>query len=214
MKITIQIEGGIPQTFEYFTAAESVASLNSEVIILEEKRLLLSPKICDALTAKPEDRILVKYITDKKTNITYPVIGKQEMFGTKNGNRLTKQLTIAFSGSKRDALLPYGEKFKLLPLKGSPGVFKMVEPSVEIPEDLEEVAEERQEEVLEIQNNSQEGSKYFDTSEEDSRSNIDKKSDEEENFEDLWGDFDEDWDQDEDNNEEPDFELTNFDFDV
>lgn len=52
-----------------------------------------------------------------------PVLGTDEVFGTKGGNKLTKTNTVAFRGVKNEELSKYGKEFTLMPYNGKPGLF-------------------------------------------------------------------------------------------
>ena len=52
-----------------------------------------------------------------------PVLGTDEVFGTKGGNKLTKTNTVAFRGVKNEELSKYGREFTLIPYNGKPGLF-------------------------------------------------------------------------------------------
>lgn len=64
---------------------------------------------------------------DAKIDIKYdnsvPVIGTDEVFGTKQGNKLTKSLTVAFRGGKNEELAKHGSEFVLVPHPSKSGLF-------------------------------------------------------------------------------------------
>lgn len=77
----------------------SVKNESSEPkLILESNKYQLTQAAVDLMGVEPDDKIDIKYEKQGK-NIT-PVIGSDETFGTKQGNKLTKSLTVACRGRK------------------------------------------------------------------------------------------------------------------
>lgn len=75
----------------------SVKNESSEPkLILESNKYQLTQAAVDLMGVEPDDKIDIKYEKQGK-NIT-PVIGSDETFGTKQGNKLTKSLTVACRG--------------------------------------------------------------------------------------------------------------------
>lgn len=66
-------------------------------------------------------------VSDVKLDIKYddsvPVIGTDEAFGTKGGNKLTKTNTVAYRGVKNEELSKYGKEFILVPMENRAGLF-------------------------------------------------------------------------------------------
>lgn len=84
------------------------------IVILEENKLVLNSKAVEVLGAKWEDRISVIY--QKHEDKLVPVIGKDEVFGCKSGNKLTKSKTVSCRGKANTKLAEHGTEFKLIPL--------------------------------------------------------------------------------------------------
>lgn len=63
----------------------------------------------------------IKYENNKGRSI--PVLGADEAFGTKGGNKLTKTGTVAFRGNKNEELSKYGNEFTLVAYEAKPGLF-------------------------------------------------------------------------------------------
>lgn len=84
------------------------------IVILEENKLVLNSKAVEVLGAEWEDRISVIY--QKHEDKLVPVIGKDEVFGCKNGNKLTKSKTVSCRGKANTKLAEHGTEFKLIPL--------------------------------------------------------------------------------------------------
>lgn len=84
------------------------------IVILEENKLVLNSKAVEVLGAEWEDRISVIY--QKHENKLVPVIGKDEVFGCKSGNKLTKSKTVSCRGKANTKLAEHGTEFKLIPL--------------------------------------------------------------------------------------------------
>lgn len=70
-----------------------------------------------------EDEIDVKL--DIKYDNSVPILGTDEAFGTKGGNKLTKTNTVAYRGGKNEELAKYGTEFTLIPLESKSGLFKL-----------------------------------------------------------------------------------------
>lgn len=84
------------------------------IVILEENKLVLNSKAVEVLGAEWEDRISVIY--QKHEDKLVPVIGKDEVFGCKSGNKLTKSRTVSCRGKANTKLAEHGTEFKLIPL--------------------------------------------------------------------------------------------------
>ena len=84
------------------------------IITLEENKLVLNSKAAEVLEAEWEDRISIIY--QEHNNKLVPVIGKDEVFQCKGGNKLTKSKTIACRGKANEKLSEHGSEFKLIPI--------------------------------------------------------------------------------------------------
>ena len=81
----------------------------------------------------------MKYKKKDKTSV--PVIGTDEAFGTKGGNKLTKSNTVSFRGSANEKLAEFGTTFRIEP-SDDEGIFfligdKMNQPAKEDVIDIE-----------------------------------------------------------------------------
>ena len=61
-----------------------------------------------------------------------PIIGTDEAFGTKGGNKLTKSNTIACRGSKNEELSKYGKEFVLATHPSKAGLFVLTSEEVAV----------------------------------------------------------------------------------
>lgn len=94
------------------------------LLTLEDNKYILTQAACDLLGVIAGDKIDIKY--DKKNKKDFiPVIGSDESWGTKQGNKLTKSNTVVCKGSKNDELSKYGNEFKLEPAD-KPGIFYLI----------------------------------------------------------------------------------------
>lgn len=84
------------------------------IITLEDNKLVLNSKAVEVLEAEWEDRISIIY--QNQNGKLVPVIGKDDVFQSKGGNKLTKSKTIACRGKANDKLAEHGSEFKLIPL--------------------------------------------------------------------------------------------------
>ena len=90
-------------------------------LILEENKYCLNQAAITLMGVEPDCKLDIKY--EKRGKETIPVIGSDESFGTHNGNKLNKSLTVACRGSKREELSKYGTEFTLVPHETKDGIF-------------------------------------------------------------------------------------------
>lgn len=127
------------------------------LIVLEDNKYILNEAAAEALGVSPDDRIDIKY--EKHGKLLKPVIGSNEAFGTKGGNKLTNSLTVSCRGKANETLSEYGSQFTLAPHAHKDGLFmligdKMPEESEVVDDkiDVNEVDEEPSEDIpLDIQ---------------------------------------------------------------
>lgn len=98
------------------------------IVTLEDNKLILNSKAVELLGAEWEDRISIIY--QKHGNNLVPVIGKDDVFNCKSGNKLTKSKTISCRGKANAELSKYGSEFKLISLDN--GTFIM-DGGIEVP---------------------------------------------------------------------------------
>lgn len=84
------------------------------IVTLEDNKFVLNSKAVEVLGVEWEDRISVLY-QEHNGNLV-PVIGKDEVFGVKNGNKLTKSKTVSCRGKANEKLAEHGSEFKLISL--------------------------------------------------------------------------------------------------
>lgn len=117
-------------------------------LTLEDNKYSLNTAAVELMGLEPEMKLCVKM--KKIDGAMMPIIGTNEAFKVKDGNRLTKSFTVACRGANHDALAAYGTVFDLeanpalegtFILKGDKGPVivhdENISESVEIPEDLE-----------------------------------------------------------------------------
>lgn len=90
-------------------------------LVLESNKYCLNSAAIALMGIKPGDKLDIKYSEEK--NDKFPVIGIDEVFGTKGGNILSKSNTVACRGSKNTELSKYGSEFKLVPHPSKTGLF-------------------------------------------------------------------------------------------
>lgn len=93
-------------------------------IILDANKYILNQAAANLMGVKWEDRLEVKY--QKVQGVIYPVIGTDETFGTKTGNKLTKTLTVSCRGKANEMLARYGRIFTVSEMKGEKGLFVLI----------------------------------------------------------------------------------------
>lgn len=128
-------------------------------LILESNKYQLTQAAADLMGVEPDCKIDIKYEKQGK-NVT-PVIGTDETFGTKQGNKLTKSLTVACRGSKNEELAKFGTEFTLIPHPKKDGIFILSagagevgeeeEEEIELPDiDLQEMIDDKDAEITEV----------------------------------------------------------------
>lgn len=90
-------------------------------LILEDNKYCLNTAAVELMGLTSEDKLDIKY--EKNGGRMIPVIGTDEAFGTKGGNKLTKSNTVACRGSKNDELSKYGKVFSIKPHSSKEGLF-------------------------------------------------------------------------------------------
>lgn len=115
-------------------------------IILEDNKYTLNSAAVELMGVEPDDRLDIKF--EKNGKLMIPIIGTNESFGTKAGNRLTKSFTVSCRGKANDELQNYGTVFTLSEHPTKEGLFVMqgdkapeavVDDKVEIKDDASEV---------------------------------------------------------------------------
>lgn len=111
------------------TASEAVQDDNKEPkLYLEDNKCKLNSKAVSLMGISPGDKLDIKY--DEGKNGSIPIIGTDEAFGTKGGNKLTKSNTIACRGSKNEELSKYGKEFVLTVHPSKAGLFVLTSEEV------------------------------------------------------------------------------------
>lgn len=113
------------------TASEVVQDNDKEPkLYLEDNKCRLNSKAISLMGISPGDKLDIKY--DEGKNGSVPVIGTDEAFGTKGGNKLTKSNTIACRGSKNEELSKYGKEFVLAVHPSKAGLFVLTSEEVAV----------------------------------------------------------------------------------
>ncbi len=94
---------------------------SSPQLILEDNKYCLNSAAIKLMGVTPDDKLDIKY--EKRGRTMIPVIGSDETFGTKGGNKLTKSNTVACRGSKNEELSKYGHVFEITPHDSKEGLF-------------------------------------------------------------------------------------------
>lgn len=93
-------------------------------LILEDNKYCLNTAAVNLMGVGPDDKLEIKY--EQRSFGRQPVIGTDEVFGTKGGNKLTKSNTVACRGSKHDELSRYGDVFDIKPHETKEGLFLLI----------------------------------------------------------------------------------------
>lgn len=111
------------------TAKKQLPKVNKVVeneeplITLDSNKLILTTGAVQMMNICADCRIDIKY--KKRDRLSVPVIGTDEAFGTKGGNKLTKTNTISFRGVANEKLSEYGTTFKIEPSEDE-GIFYLI----------------------------------------------------------------------------------------
>lgn len=104
-------------------ATKVVEENQDPLITLDSNKLVLTTGAVQMMNICADCRLDIKY--KKKDRISVPVIGTDEAFGTKGGNKLTKTNTISFRGSANEKLSEYGTVFTIEPSEDE-GIFYLI----------------------------------------------------------------------------------------
>lgn len=104
-------------------ATKVVEENQDPLITLDSNKLVLTTGAMQMMNICADCRLDIKY--KKRDRISVPVIGTDEAFGTKGGNKLTKTNTISFRGSANEKLSEYGTVFTIEPSEDE-GIFYLI----------------------------------------------------------------------------------------
>ena len=109
------------------------------LLTLEDNKYCLTQAAVDLMGVEPNCKLDIKY--EKRGKETVPIIGSDEVWGTKSGNKLTKSLTVACRGSKNQELSKFGKEFTLIPHDKKEGLFILQNEStkIEIDDEIEDL---------------------------------------------------------------------------
>ena len=117
---------------------------SAPLLTLEDNKYCLTQAAVDLMGIEPDCKLDIKY--EKRGKETVPVIGSDDVWGTKGGNKLTKSLTVACRGSKNQELSKFGQEFTLVPHEKKEGLFILQSGTAEVKiddeiEDLQDLEE-------------------------------------------------------------------------
>ena len=93
-------------------------------IILEDNKYKFNSAAVELMKLNPDDRVDIKY--EKRDGILRPVIGKDEIFQTSKGNRITKTYTVSYRGKANAELAQYGNIFAIKKHPKTDGLFILI----------------------------------------------------------------------------------------
>lgn len=97
-------------------------------LILEDNKYRLNTAAVELMGLNENSKLNIRYEQGKNGDI--PLLGTDEAFGVKSGNRITKSNTVACRGSKNEELAKYGKEFILVPHPNKPGIFILTSETV------------------------------------------------------------------------------------
>ena len=103
-------------------------------LYLEENKCRFNLAAMSFMRLNAGDKIDIKY--DENNGIV-PVIGTDEAFGTKAGNKITQTNTFAFRGNKNEELSKFGNEFVIVAHPNKSGLFVLTSDKmpIETPKD-------------------------------------------------------------------------------
>lgn len=108
-------------------------------LILSDNKYTLNTAAVELMGVEPEAKLNIKM--RKIDGVITPVLGTDEAFKCKSGNRLTKSFTVACRGANNEALAAYGTVFELEANPDDSGTFILRgEKTPDLPDDDEAVA--------------------------------------------------------------------------
>lgn len=110
---------------------------STPVLTLESNKYSLTTSAVELMQLIPGDKIDIKY--EKINGVLKPVIGKDDVFGTKSGNKMTLSNTVSFKGTKNEMLSKYGSEFNIINHPTKEGLFLLDCEGIEIPKGDENV---------------------------------------------------------------------------
>lgn len=140
--------GGIDAKPAKRTSKAKKEESSEPTLTLEENKYCLNQAAADLMGVEPDCKLDIKY--EKRGKETVPVIGTDTAFGTKQGNKLTKSLTVACRGSKNEELSKYGTEFILVPHETKDGIFVLQNEDAKLERALDDTLEKLDEPEEEI----------------------------------------------------------------
>ena len=130
------------------TKKKSTKNESSEPqLILGDNKYTLNAAAVELMGVEPDDRLDIKY--EKKGKTMVPIIGTNESFGTKAGNRLTKSFTVSCRGKANEELANYGTVFTVAEHPTKEGLFTLTGDTM--PEVVEDTKVEIKDDASEIE---------------------------------------------------------------
>lgn len=117
-------------------------------IVLGENKYVLNSAAVKLLGVEPDDHLIIK--TERHGKTLIPVIGTNESFGNKSGNRVTKSYTVSCRGKANAELLEFGTVFDLEPHDKKEGLFFLHGDKAPVIEEAEEEPSEENGESKEV----------------------------------------------------------------
>lgn len=99
-------------------------------LVLESNKYRLNNAAVELMRLTEDSKLNIRY--EQRKNGDVPLIGTDEAFGIKNGNKISKSNTVACRGSKNEELSKYGTEFTLIPCPNKPDIFILKSDSVNI----------------------------------------------------------------------------------
>lgn len=92
-------------------------------LFLEDNKFRLNSAALELLKIDVEEGVKLDIRYENNNGRSIPILGIEEIFGSKGGNKLTKSGTVAFRGVKNEELSKYGREFTVIPHTNKIGLF-------------------------------------------------------------------------------------------
>lgn len=129
LDVTTLIVGALGKkttTVKKKSSSSKIEENDTPIVRLEENKYILTSGAIAALDAEPgETRLVIRF--QKIGDFTIPVIGTNETFGIKSGNKLTLSGSVSCRGKANEELADFGNEFILVKHPSAEGMFIMTQ---------------------------------------------------------------------------------------
>jgi len=103
---------------------------NEPTLYLEENKYRLNSAAIQLMGIEVGDKLDIKY-EESKNGVT-PIIGLDESFGTRGGNKISANNTVIYRGKKMEELSKFGDKFGVVAHPNKEGLFMLTSDNIAV----------------------------------------------------------------------------------